>query len=143
MAIFTTILFRITVAQLPLPSNFFDGGLPLPPLFPGGGGLPLPPFFPGGGGLPLPPLPGGGGPADVIKCWSSIVNVPGCVQEILGSIVSGQIGKIGPNCCNAINGITQDCWPKLFPVTPLFPPLLKYSCAISAELAAAEEPEAP
>ncbi|KAM7254966.1 hypothetical protein ACFE04_020207 [Oxalis oulophora] len=101
--------------------------------------LPLPPWFP----FPLspkpsaPPSPPGGGPVipgipllpDVTKCLSSVKSVEGCIIEIEKSFFSGKIDIIGPACCKAITKITDNCWPKLFPLSPLFPQLLKGFCA--------------
>ncbi|KAK2661350.1 hypothetical protein Ddye_007883 [Dipteronia dyeriana] len=43
--------------------------------------------------------------------------------------LNGQIGKIGPVCCATISQISEDCWPKMFPINPFFPPLLKITFA--------------
>ncbi|KAK1551337.1 hypothetical protein Q3G72_034097 [Acer saccharum] len=50
-------------------------------------------------------------------------------MEIYTYFMSGQIGKIGPVCCSTIAQVSEDCWPKMFPINPLFPPLLKTACA--------------
>ncbi|KAJ4708983.1 ECA1 gametogenesis related family protein [Melia azedarach] len=71
----------------------------------------------------LSPLP------DVIKCWSSLTSIPSCLTEVYGSFLLGQIGKIDPVCCEAINEINDNCWPKMFPLNPFFPPLIKNFCA--------------
>ncbi|TXG61909.1 hypothetical protein EZV62_013272 [Acer yangbiense] len=42
---------------------------------------------------------------------------------------SGQIGQIGLVCCATIAQVSEDCWPKMFPINPLFTPLLKTACA--------------
>ncbi|PIA33094.1 hypothetical protein AQUCO_04200094v1 [Aquilegia coerulea] len=68
---------------------------------------------------------------EVQQCWSSFRNVNGCVLEVYGSFVSGKIGALGPACCKAIAEITTDCWPKMFPFNPYFPPLLKAYCAMN------------
>ncbi|TXG61918.1 hypothetical protein EZV62_013281 [Acer yangbiense] len=46
--------------------------------------------------LPMPPVP------ELQKCWAALTSAPGCVMEIYSSLLSGQIGKIGPVCCAAI-----------------------------------------
>ncbi|OMO61689.1 hypothetical protein COLO4_33371 [Corchorus olitorius] len=50
-------------------------------------------------------------------------------MEIFTSLFRCQIGIIGPTCCRAIAGITNNCWPKMFPLTPFFAPLLRASCS--------------
>ncbi|KAK2661349.1 hypothetical protein Ddye_007882 [Dipteronia dyeriana] len=59
------------------------------------------------------------------KCWAALMSAPSCVMEIYSSLFSDQIGKIGPFCCAAITQVSENCWPKMFPVNPFFPPLLK------------------
>ncbi|KAF9619332.1 hypothetical protein IFM89_006519 [Coptis chinensis] len=66
---------------------------------------------------------------DITKCWSSFLNVDGCVPEIFTSFLSGRVGLLGPACCNAIKEIRTSCWPAMFPFSPLFPPLLRQYCA--------------
>ncbi|KDO73582.1 uncharacterized protein LOC102621105 [Citrus sinensis] len=73
--------------------------------------------------------------SDVIECWSSLTNIPTCLTEIYGSFLGGQIGQIGPACCDAINRISGSCWPKMFPLSPSFPSLLKNYCALPPSLA--------
>ncbi|KAJ4708986.1 ECA1 gametogenesis related family protein [Melia azedarach] len=77
----------------------------------------------------LTPIP------DVIKCWSSLTSILSCLTEVYGSFLLGQIGKIGPICCEAINEINDNCWPKMFPLNPFFPSLLKNFCAAPLPLA--------
>ncbi|MBA0788535.1 hypothetical protein Gotri_027112 [Gossypium trilobum] len=38
-------------------------------------------------------------------------------------------GVIGPACCQAITHISDDCWLKMFPFNPFFPPFLRISCS--------------
>ncbi|KAL6223815.1 hypothetical protein ACLB2K_002673 [Fragaria x ananassa] len=83
--------------------------------------------------LPSPPsLPGGlfppGTAPDVLKCWSSLTGVNGCVMEILQSVASLQFGSISADCCKAFVAVEDSCLPKMFPLTP-FPPLLRNICA--------------
>ncbi|XP_034699381.1 egg cell-secreted protein 1.4-like [Vitis riparia] len=72
----------------------------------------------------LPPFLG----IDLQKCWSSILKVEGCAWEVYKILFSFQFGSIGPACCKAISSIEDNCWPKMFPLAPLFPPLLKSMC---------------
>ncbi|KAI9191409.1 hypothetical protein LWI28_008155 [Acer negundo] len=86
-------------------------------------GLAQPPFRLIPGLLPIPPVP------ELQKCWAALTSAPGCVMEIYSSLLNGQIGKIGPVCCAAITQVSENCWPKMFPLNPFFPPLLKEFCA--------------
>ncbi|KAF5197897.1 egg cell-secreted-like protein [Thalictrum thalictroides] len=65
---------------------------------------------------------------DVQQCWSSFRNVNGCLVEVYDSFISGKVVAIGPACCKAITEINADCWPKIFPFSSDFPPLLKAYC---------------
>ncbi|KAK0571200.1 hypothetical protein LWI29_012389 [Acer saccharum] len=71
----------------------------------------------------LPPVP------ELQKCWAALAGTPSCLMEIYTYFMSGQIGKIGPVCFATIAQVSEDCWPKMFPINPLFPPLLKTACA--------------
>ncbi|EOY31235.1 Uncharacterized protein TCM_038196 [Theobroma cacao] len=86
----------------------------------------LPPFsFSPTSGVPgLPWQPG-----EIQKCWSSLTSIEGCIMEVYTSLFRGQVGIIGPACCQAITQIKDNCWPKMFPFNPFFPPLLKTSCS--------------
>ncbi|XP_056848153.1 uncharacterized protein LOC130498644 [Raphanus sativus] len=84
--------------------------------------FPIPFPFP----LPFQPSPGIPGLPDVAKCWSSLMNVPGCIIEIYTSLLTGKFGHIGPACCKAFLEAEANCLPK-FPIYPLFP--LKEQCS--------------
>ncbi|KAI9192344.1 hypothetical protein LWI28_021457 [Acer negundo] len=71
----------------------------------------------------LPPVP------ELQKCWAALAGTPGCLMEIYTYFLGGQIGKIGPVCCATIAQVSEDCWPKMFPINPFFPLLLKTACA--------------
>ncbi|XP_062010498.1 uncharacterized protein LOC133726876 [Rosa rugosa] len=80
-----------------------------------------------------PSIPGlfpPGTPQDALKCWSSLTGISGCVMEIFQSVFSLQLGTIGADCCKAFLSIEESCLPKMFPLTPFFPPLLKNFCAL-------------
>ncbi|KAM7267993.1 hypothetical protein ACFE04_010159 [Oxalis oulophora] len=66
---------------------------------------------------------------EISRCLSSILKVEGCLVEIEESLFSGKVDIIGPACCKAALEINSKCWPKLFPLTPYFPILLKSFCA--------------
>ncbi|KAF8411941.1 hypothetical protein HHK36_004499 [Tetracentron sinense] len=65
------------------------------------------------------------------KCWSSLQSIDGCVLEIFRSFSSGKMVPIGPACCNAVIGVSDNCWPKMFPVEPSFPTMLKKYCHLA------------
>ncbi|KAJ9141045.1 hypothetical protein P3X46_031627 [Hevea brasiliensis] len=71
---------------------------------------------------PLPGIPG------VQQCWSFFTSIPGCIMEIYISISTSQLGIIGPECCNDIEQISNKCWLKMLPFSPIFRPVLLSSC---------------
>ncbi|WRX33066.1 Prolamin-like domain - like 10 [Theobroma cacao] len=75
-----------------------------------------------------------GTPNDIMQFWSSIMTTQGCAWEIYRSPFSGQFGNTGPACCQAILSMQENCWPKMFPISPNFPPTLKDSCSHSGAL---------
>ncbi|CAF2222645.1 unnamed protein product [Brassica napus] len=90
--------------------------------------FPIPFPFP----LPFQPSPGIPGLPDVAKCWSSVMDIPGCIIEIYTSILTGKFGHVGPSCCKAFLEAEANCLPKL-PFNPLFP--LKEQCSRIAKAA--------
>ncbi|KAG4133568.1 hypothetical protein ERO13_D08G101100v2 [Gossypium hirsutum] len=68
-------------------------------------------------------------PGEAQKCWSALSSSQGCILQISTSFFYGQIGVIGPACCQAITHISDDCWLKMFPFNPFFPPFLRISCS--------------
>lgn len=104
-----------------------------PPQIPGK--LPLPPSGTVIPELPLPPpgttIPGltslrPGTEPEIEKCLSAITSVPGCAMEVYVTLLSGKLGLIGPACCNTLNKLKDNCWPKVFPIP--FPPVLRNAC---------------
>ena len=75
---------------------------------------------------------------DVAKCWSSLSSINRCVDEIYGTLSRGKFSLVSPACCKSITVISHKCWPKMFPLNPLFPPLLRSKCARSASRVAAK-----
>ncbi|CAK9180994.1 unnamed protein product [Ilex paraguariensis] len=63
------------------------------------------------------------------QCLASLNGVHGCVQDVLVSILTLQFRLIGPACCQAIVNIDDNCWPKVLPVSPIFP-LINYCTEI-------------
>lgn len=83
-------------------------------------------------------------PVDVTKCWSSLFNVQGCNIEILKSVLTGNFENVGSTCCKAFTEVDAKCWPTMFPLNPLFPPLLKDGCSrISASAPGHTTPQFP
>jgi hypothetical protein len=79
--------------------------------------------------LPFPGLSPGQSGQDILQCWSSLTSIEGCINEIYGSLSKGKFGVSGPACCKAITDVSDKCWAKMFPLNPMFPPLLKSNCA--------------
>lgn len=79
--------------------------------------------------LSFPLQPGSGLPGlpDILKCWSTIINVPGCIVEIPQSIFTGHFGHIGPACCKAMLEVDANCLSKI-PFNQFIPRLLKEQC---------------
>ncbi|CAA7049112.1 unnamed protein product [Microthlaspi erraticum] len=122
-------------AILHVDTNCWPKMLPLTPLFPpllknvcarvnGGVGSDKKPQVPTIPGFSLP-----GSPVDVKKCWSSLISVEGCVTEIYKSVFTGKCENVGAVCCKAASALDAKCWPHMFPLNPLFPPLLKDTCS--------------
>lgn len=64
---------------------------------------------------------------DITKCFSSVMDIPGCIAEISQSIFTGKFGNLGPTCCKAFLD-ADNCIPKI-PFIPFFPPMLKEQCS--------------
>ncbi|KAK7824491.1 hypothetical protein CFP56_034300 [Quercus suber] len=69
---------------------------------------------------------------DIAKCWSSLSSINRYAKEIYGTFSRGEFSVVSLACCKSITVINHKCWPKMFPLNPLFPPLLKSKCARSA-----------
>ncbi|CAA7048109.1 unnamed protein product [Microthlaspi erraticum] len=78
--------------------------------------------------FPFQPIPGMPGLSDLTKCWSIVMDIPGCIAEISQSILTGKFGNIGPACCKAFLEAEANCIPQV-PLIPLFPPMLKQQCS--------------
>ncbi|KAL0014154.1 hypothetical protein SO802_001223 [Lithocarpus litseifolius] len=85
--------------------------------------------------LPFQGLSKGNWEQDIAKCQSSLSSLNGCINEIYGTLSRGKFGVIGPACCKSITIVSDKCWPKMFPLNPLFPLLLKSKCAYNASRA--------
>ncbi|MBA0679790.1 hypothetical protein Goari_011539, partial [Gossypium aridum] len=60
--------------------------------------------------FPLAPMPSLAPfqPSEAQKCWSALTSIQGCMLEISASFFYGEIGVIGPDCCQAITHISDD-----------------------------------
>ncbi|CAG7892682.1 unnamed protein product [Brassica rapa] len=74
-------------------------------------------------------FPPGLEPIDLVKCWSSLFTVQGCVLAISNSFFSGKFENVEAACCKVFSTLDANCWPHMFPLNPFFPPLLKDNCA--------------
>ncbi|CAN6850810.1 unnamed protein product, partial [Brassica oleracea] len=68
-------------------------------------------------------------PIDLVKCWSSLFTVQGCVLAISNSFFSGKFENVEAACCKLFSTLDANCWPHMFPLNPFFPPLLKDNCS--------------
>ncbi|XP_019085532.1 PREDICTED: uncharacterized protein LOC109126444 [Camelina sativa] len=83
---------------------------------------------------PSPGMPGiPGFPfIEITKCWSTVMNMPGCFAEIRQAVMTGKFDSIGPVCCKDLLDVEANCTPNL-PMNPFFPPMLKQQCVKSAD----------
>ncbi|KAI8570608.1 hypothetical protein RHMOL_Rhmol01G0048800 [Rhododendron molle] len=69
---------------------------------------------------------------DPLQCWDSIRKTRGCSNEVEDLILSGEIistTAISPICCTVLADLGQNCWSKLFPLSPLLPAAVGSYCA--------------
>ncbi|EOA15254.1 hypothetical protein CARUB_v10028653mg [Capsella rubella] len=77
---------------------------------------------------PFQPMPG---MPDLTKCWSTVMDLPGCLAEIRQAVMTGKFWTVGPACCKAFLDAEANCTPNL-PFNPFFPPMLKQQCMKNA-----------
>ncbi|KAK7849676.1 eukaryotic translation initiation factor 2 subunit alpha like protein [Quercus suber] len=65
------------------------------------------------------------GNQDIQECWSSLSGVPGCLTDVMNSLLNGRVNFFGPTCCKAITLVSDHCLPKLFPFNPAFHSTIK------------------
>ncbi|XP_010429097.1 PREDICTED: egg cell-secreted protein 1.3 [Camelina sativa] len=53
-------------------------------------------------------LTGGG----LMQCWDALYELKSCTNEIVLFFLNGET-KLGTGCCNAVDVITNDCWPAM------------------------------
>ncbi|XP_023639535.1 egg cell-secreted protein 1.3 [Capsella rubella] len=51
----------------------------------------------------------GGG---LMQCWDALYELKSCTNEIVLFFLNGET-KLGHGCCNAVDVITNDCWPAM------------------------------
>ncbi|KAK1290104.1 hypothetical protein QJS10_CPB18g01583 [Acorus calamus] len=65
---------------------------------------------------------------DIEKCWAAVIGASGCIQDVFSSFFTGRI-SLSPQCCVAIEGISDNCFAKIFFFLDVsFNPLLKSFC---------------
>lgn len=69
-----------------------------------------------------------------LPCLQAVLGTQGCTAELVSSFLSLQPRILGPECCKAAISIDDNCWPKIFPFNPLFPPLIKSFCTVQLHL---------
>ncbi|CAH8384489.1 unnamed protein product [Eruca vesicaria subsp. sativa] len=62
-------------------------------------------------------------PVDLVKCWSSLFNIQGCVLGLSASFLSGKFENIEAEYCKAFSSLDANCWPHVsfesfFPSSP-------------------------
>ncbi|KAM1360783.1 hypothetical protein TB2_025591 [Malus domestica] len=91
--------------------------------------LPILPHGPWESGLPRTrTFPGRPGWKELRHCWAPLQHVTGCVDQIYVALSNARFDLVGPACCKAVAETFDDCWAKLFPFNPSFPPSLKSFC---------------
>ncbi|KAL2459051.1 hypothetical protein Fot_20485 [Forsythia ovata] len=63
-----------------------------------------------------------------LQCIRSVITIPRCFEELLVSIFGPRVELLGPECCEALLKVDDNCWPKSLAVNPLFPPVIKSYC---------------
>ncbi|XP_031272093.1 egg cell-secreted protein 1.4-like [Pistacia vera] len=46
------------------------------------------------------------------ECWNALLELKSCTNEIILFFLNGQ-ASLGPDCCNAVDIITRNCWPAM------------------------------
>ncbi|CAH8271134.1 unnamed protein product [Arabidopsis lyrata] len=63
-------------------------------------------------------------------CFSSIKKVQGCVDAVKAA-TKGDFKGLGKDCCHAINGLVDDCFPIIFPGKPYIVAPVKDACVVN------------
>ncbi|KAK1261724.1 hypothetical protein QJS04_geneDACA008761 [Acorus gramineus] len=65
---------------------------------------------------------------DIEQCWATVIGAEGCMQDMFSSFFTGRI-RVSLQCCTAIEGISDNCFSKIFPFVSIgFNPLIKAFC---------------
>ncbi|KAF5788229.1 putative Prolamin-like domain-containing protein [Helianthus annuus] len=65
----------------------------------------------------------------IMECWAASYDLAKCSGELLRVSQGGVLDlSIWPDCCKAAESISSGCWPKMFPMNPLFPQILRMYC---------------
>ncbi|KAK1306470.1 hypothetical protein QJS10_CPA10g01112 [Acorus calamus] len=51
---------------------------------------------------------------DIEKCWAAVIGASECIQDVFSSFFTGRI-SLSSQCCTAIEGISDNCFAKIFP----------------------------
>ncbi|KAL6656216.1 hypothetical protein ACP70R_007042 [Stipagrostis hirtigluma subsp. patula] len=73
-------------------------------------------------------------PPTVAACWKSIAASGSCVDDILRSLAALEV-RISKVCCSVLEKIGDKCVVDAFssfPFNPLYPPLIKHICGLTA-----------
>ncbi|AED92101.1 ECA1 gametogenesis related family protein [Arabidopsis thaliana] len=65
-----------------------------------------------------------------VACWSSINKVQGCVDAVKAA-TKGDYKGLSKDCCLAIYGLIDDCFPIVFSGKPDIAVLVKDACAVN------------
>lgn len=61
------------------------------------------------------------------ECLKTIQNVEGCTDAIT-AILRWDFSHLKHNCCDVLEGLSEDCWPIVFPGQPLVHLMIKGIC---------------
>lgn len=61
------------------------------------------------------------------ECVDAIKSVKGC-SEAIGGILKGHFGGMRHSCCKTLNGLSNHCWPTLFPEKLYLSITIKLAC---------------
>ncbi|MFS7982066.1 putative Prolamin-like domain-containing protein [Helianthus anomalus] len=66
---------------------------------------------------------------EIMECWAASFDLAKCSGELLRVAQGGIIDlNIWPDCCKAAESVSSGCLPKMFPMNPLFPQILRMYC---------------
>ncbi|XP_076918018.1 uncharacterized protein LOC143578270 [Bidens hawaiensis] len=69
----------------------------------------------------------------IVECWEASFDLSKCTEELNRALRGEPIElTTWPDCCKAAKSTSEGCWPKVFPLDPLVPQLLKTYCPLFA-----------